>query len=179
MPEEGTVWLCRAVSLANFNDEQHAYVEFGRLFDAGQLLPDDEEQEAARSDYFLVGAVLALSQARVRAENDPGQWFGAYMTTPDGAQHRIGRVHVDREIVDDYEYTTRFLLLIAAPPADRKLRPGWREFVIAQILRSDDPITRAYGGLPSGTNLQSNELPYVQETMEPCDKAEVDETDER
>lgn len=45
-PEDGVVWLCRALSLADFHDETDAYDEFGRLFDRefllAQILGDDE-----------------------------------------------------------------------------------------------------------------------------------------
>lgn len=173
VPADGVVWMCRALSLANFNDEQHAYVEFGRLYDAGLLLPDDAEQKLARGDHFLVGAVLALSQARVNADNDPRTWWGAYATRPDGRHHRIGRIYAERELDEEGEYVTRFLLLVAAPPTDVTVRDDWREFVLHRIFPSDEPIMPAFGGLPAGTNREPDELPFVQETIELRDEDET------
>jgi len=126
-PEDGVVWLCRALSLAGFHDESDAYNEFGRLFDSGSLLPSEDEQERARGDYFLVGAVLALSQARVNADNHPGQWWAAVATSADGTEHRIGRIYAEREANEAGDYVTRFILLVASPPSDVTLRADWRE----------------------------------------------------
>lgn len=172
-PEEGVVWLCRALSLAAFHDESDAYDEFGRLFDIGALLPTDDEQERARADYFLVGAVLALSQARVNADNDPGRWWAAVATRADGSQNRIGRIYAERETDEAGDYVTRFILLVTSPPSDVTLRPDWREFLLAQILRDDEPIVPAYHGLPAGTDRQANEIPYVQAIIELRDETEA------
>ena len=164
--------MCRALSLANFNDEQHAYAEFGRLFDGGLLMPSDGEQGRARGDYFIVGAVLALSQARVEADNDPGRWWVADARKADGGRRHIGRIYVERERDEDGEFVTRFVLLVAAPPAGVDLRDDWREFILARILQSDDPITPAYQGLPAGAHLQPGEIPFMQETLELRDEME-------
>jgi hypothetical protein len=174
-PEDGVVWLCRALSLADFHDESDAYDEFGRLFDNGSLLPSQGEQERARGDYFLVGAVLALSQARVNADNNPGQWWAAVATRANGSESRIGRIYAEGETDEAGDYVTRFILLVTSPPSDLTLRPDWRAFLLAQILRDDEPIEPAYHGLPAGTDRQADEIPYVQAIIELRDEAEVEE----
>lgn len=173
-PDDGVVWLCRALSLAKFHEEDDAYNEFGRLHEVGQLLPQEEERRLARGDQFLVSAIAALQQARVDADNDPMNWFGAQVVRPDGTTYRAGRIYVERELVEeDGEYITRFLLLLRRAPDDVTLRNGWEMLVAAHVLPSGERISAAYQGLPVGTNCQPDELPLMQEAVELIDEEEL------
>jgi hypothetical protein len=170
MPEDGIKWMCRALSLADFNDEQHAYVEFGNFHRRNVLLPDIAERRLATGDQFVVSAVLALRRARVDADNEPDRWWPADAARPDGSSHRVGRIYVERELVEDEgEYVTRFVLLITAPPGDVEIRTHWREFIAAHIFPTDEPVQPTYE-LPAGTNLRTGEMPFMQQTVEVLDE---------
>jgi hypothetical protein len=171
--DDGVVWLCRALSLAKFHEEDDAYDEFGALHERGQLLPQEEERRLARGDQFLVSAIAALRQARVDADNDPFNWCRAEVARPDGTTYPAGRIYVERELVEEEgEYITRFLLLLRRPPDDVKLRDGWEMLVAAHVLPSGEKINRTYD-LPGGTNRQSDELPLMQHAVEFLDEAEL------
>jgi hypothetical protein len=173
IPEDGVVWMCRAVSLAKFHEENDAYDQFGEFYKSGELLPTDEERRLARGDQFLVSAIAALRQARVDADNNPQSWHIADARRPHGTVHRAGRILVERELVeDDGEYVTRFLLLLRKPPADVELRTGWEMLVASAVLPSDERISPSYD-LPSGTNLQPGELPLLQQAIEFIDEREL------
>jgi hypothetical protein len=175
IPDDGTPWMCRALSLAKYHEERDAYVEFGRLETQDRLLPTQKERRLARGDHFIVSSVLALQQARVNADNEPEQWWEAKARRPTGSSQRVGRIYVERELdPDEGAYVTRFVLLVTVPPDDVTLRKEWIEFVGAQIFPTDDPVIPTYE-LPSGTNLQADELPFAQETIELIDEKELAE----
>ena len=133
------MWLCRALSLTSSTNGPTRTPSSAGSSTSGSLLPSEDEHERAR-DYFLVGAVLALSQARVNADNHPGQWWAAVATSPDREfKRRIGRIYADREADEAGDYVTRFILLVASPPSDLTLRSDWREFLLAQILGPTSP----------------------------------------
>lgn len=172
-PEDGTQWLCRNVSLAKYHKEDDAYNRLGELERNDRLLPEPDERRAARGDQFLVAMIVALKQARVRADHDPQEWHAAQATRLGGVQ-QVGRVWVEYD-ESDYEatFTTRYMLLVREPPEDLQLRPDWLAFVAAHIFPTDDPVQPAYEGLPGGTRRHANELPLKQETMEMRDEDEV------
>lgn len=171
-PEDGVQWLCRNVQLSRFHEEGDAYDRLGGLERDGRLLPDGDERKAARSDRFLIAMIVALREARVRADHDPQTWHPA-RAVRHADEHQVGRVWVEYDD-SDYEatFTTRYMLLVREPPEDVQLRPGWLEFVAAHVFPTDDPVLPAYDGLPSGTRRQANELPLMQETMEMRDESD-------
>jgi len=174
-PEDGIVWLCRAVSLAKFHREDDAYDRLGELERNGRLLPTPDERAEGRAAQFLVAALQALRVARVRADQNPREWHEAHADRPDGSEHRAGRVWVEYDDIDDEAtITTRYMLTVTEPPSDVTMPSGWLEFLVAHVLPSDEPVQRAYTDLPAGTNLQSNELPLIQESMETHDEEDED-----
>jgi hypothetical protein len=170
MPDDGVVWMCRVLALAKYSEEARAYAKLGKLHEDGLLLPTDEERRLARADQFLVSAVAAFAQARVNADNEPDRWWDADARRPNETLHHVGRVYVERELDEGQgEYITRFLLLVATAPDDVRLRHDWKEFVTSRAFPGDEPIQMTYE-LPAGTNLQQNELPFMQEAFEFLDE---------
>lgn len=171
-PKDGTQWLCRNVSLSKYHEEDDAYDRLGQLERTGRLLPDPDERNLARGDQFLVAMIVALRDARVRADHHAHEWHRAHAKR-DHRMHQVGRVWVEYD-ESDYEatFTTRYMLLVRQPPEDLQLRPNWLEFVAAHVFPTDDPIQPSYEGLPGGTGRHSDELPLKQETMEMRDEAD-------
>jgi hypothetical protein len=166
MPDDGVLWLCRALSLAKHHDEHDAYVKFGTLEQNGLLLPNEEERQRARSDQLLISIILALREARVRADHDPRVWCPARCQRLDGSEVSVGRMYVEYDEADDEMlFTYRYLLLIRKPPPGLSLPKGWQQIVAEQVFPTGDPF-KATNDLPGGTNIRPDELPLLQETIE-------------
>lgn len=129
-PEDGTQWLCRALSLASFNDEAHAYEQFGALEAHDALLPDEAERRQARSDQFVLAAALALREALIAAEGQLTTWWDGEVLRPGGGDFRAGRAYVEHDPIDDEgTIVVRYLLIVRVPPPDVTPMPNWQAFV--------------------------------------------------
>lgn len=171
----GVVWCCRVLAIADFPNEPKLYEHFGRLEgDTNKrppwpsvLLPSDQERREAGGQQRLESIIVALAAARDTAFASPRTWCPGFIRRPDGEDEQVGRVFVDRDIIDEAgELVTRFILVIDHWPADLPRPADWRARIIAFCFADDEPVMPAFNALPAGTHLARGEVPLVQRRLE-------------
>lgn len=163
--EIGVLWLLRALSLADFPDEAHAYDHFAELEQRAKLLPTTDERVSAAGEQYFEDMSSALAEAMQEADGLPERWTTAAIVRPNGSREVVGRCCVT---VDEV-LRTRHLIVPYEQAPDLAVPSDWRPRLIARCYPADEEVGEAWDDLPEGHDLVDGEMPIRGRRLEdPC-----------
>ena len=164
--QTGVVWLLRAVSLAEYPNENRAYEVFEGMSD-DDLFPSEEERARAAQAQRLAHTLRALRDAMQDASELPEEWHEAQRRDagdPLGEGEVVGRAYVERIEEEDGILIDRFLITFRRPPVEGLSGTDWVALLESRLFPPDSrvlPVTES--GLPEGSHFdQSQEIALAQ-----------------
>lgn len=163
--EANVFWLCAVKSISDYPQPQepNLYEHLANLYEAGKLLPAQEEIAASRVDQYWDAVLSALGEARVKASNHPNEWHEASVTQPDGQRIVVGDAYTDYEECHGGVIVAHTIVAVADDPAGFKRPPNWKALIIERCFEDlDEEPAEHWADLPTNRPPRPNVVPFFQ-----------------